>query len=148
MEELKKYTRLGRIQSDNNSSRAVTAIETAFPADFVMPVRWAYKSPEKFTKRYGDHRACWAHATSASMLILHAQRVLRVWTDAQNSVVVDVSDPLSGYLAGKIEVTALPETLYKKTTPFTKRVELENEGHVALIIESIRSVYGVDVARV
>lgn len=148
MDEIKKYTRLGRIQADNNSSRAVTAIETAFPPEFVLPIRWAYKSPEKFVTRYGDHKVCWAHATSSSLLILHAQRVLRVWTDAQNSVIVDVSDPLAGMIAGKMDVVSLPETLYKKAIPFTKRVELVNEGHVSLIIQSIRSVYGVDVARV
>lgn len=143
MDELKKYTRLGRIVNDSNTSRTVVALEEAFPAERVLPTRWAYRSEERFKQLYGDHLVVWAHATSSSMLILRSQRVLRVWTDAQTSVLVDVSDPLAEAVKDRLPVAQLPPTLFRKTKPFTKRILVDSNEDIAFLIQSVRSVYGM-----
>lgn len=148
MDDVQPYTRFGRIKTEGHSSAVVDMLEKCFPPDLVLPMRWSYRSHAEFMWKYGRPYRAWAHSTSSSLLLLHGQHILRVWTDARFTVVMDLNDTIAAAMAAYIPVNDLPATLLRKTKPLTKRVKLQSMDQVTLLVQQIRSVYGVDVARV
>ena len=82
-----KYARIGYVSVDSFSDACAAAAMEILPPndpDFRMPKRWRYHGAEHFKETYGEG-VVWIRTASYHQLVIHGNRILRLWTNTPKS---------------------------------------------------------------
>jgi len=120
------------------------------PGNGQMPKHWHYRSLAHFNKKYSHlGMLVWASSTNSHLLLINGHRVLRIWTDVDESCWVDINDPVNSgmqvYSWG--QTVAIPKGNAKKSAPFTKRIKVTQRYQMRDIAQAVRNTYGLDQSR-
>lgn len=139
-----KYFRTGYQDLGRKSDFLLKDFLRELPGDGQLPKHWHYRSLEHFQKKYGNlGMIVWAASTNSHLLIINGHRVLRIWTDVDNSCWVDVNTQI----ASRQVVIPIPKGNYKKSAPFTYRIQISQRHQVASLVKAVKDIYGLDSQR-
>ena len=150
LDDIYKYARTGYVGLGRQSDHVLAAILAQFPGDARLPMRWHYRDLDSFLSKHGHlGTILWASASSSHLLIINGHKIMRVWTDTAKHCYVDLSDNLAAYLhaASFCKMTDIPVGNVRKCKPFTKRIRIWQKHQAESLVAAIRSVYGLDNAR-
>lgn len=142
-----RYFRVGYFDRGRKSDSLLAFFLDHLPGDGEMPKRWRYHGQESFQRNYGHlGHVLWSPARSSHLLLLGGHKILRIWTDVNNSCLVDINDVLAGELSRTTQLTVedIPAGNARKCAPFTKRIKVEHLFQMKLIVEAVKRIYGLD----
>lgn len=145
-----RYHRMGYVNQGRKSDVLLTVFLDLMPGDGRLPLRWHYRSYERFLKKHGHlGHILWAAAGSSHLLLINGFHVLRIWHDTENSCYVDLADNLCGNLQSSLlaRVESIPVTNAKKSKPFTKRIKIWQQWQMKALHDAVMRTYGLRVSR-
>jgi len=143
-EEDFKYLRPGHVHLDRQSDLLVEHLVEMLPGTGTLPAYWRWVSQESFIERFEDlGQLVWAKTASYHMLMICGRHAFRVWTDSSESCIVDVDDSVAVLLAPYFEVIDVPESTYRKTRPFTKRIRIKTIEEIDSLLLQTVTAFGL-----
>lgn len=148
------YYRVGYVDQGRKSDLLLAGFLRLLPGDGRLPLRWHYRSHERFLAKHGHlGLILWAASNNSHLLMINGFHILRIWTDTADSCWVDLADNLAGSLSQptpmkrKGEVQDIPAGNAKKCKPFTKRVKVWQQFQMQGLADLVKRIYGLDNER-
>lgn len=137
-----RWLRVGWFDQDRPCDRAVQYITKQLPGD-TLPARWQADSPLHFTEQFGEGIK-WSKAASYHLLVIGGHPLIRIWTNADRKILVEVADRFVSYLEdANIAIEDIPLSVQKKRKPFRYRFRLTLPEELDYLVNIIKVLYGV-----
>lgn len=105
-----------------------------------LPDKWFWKSPEYFTKKYGNlGTVVWARNFSYHALFICGNPVLRLWTFKPNKSRLELNRVLYETVGHVLDVPAK----MKHTKWFWGQVQITKPEEVETVIKKVKEIYGI-----
>jgi len=145
LEDEYKYIRSGYYSRGNHSDVLLQYLVSKVKHDGILPSRWFHTSTQSFLHLYSNlGNVLWAKAASSHMLLLYGNKTFRLWTDSKSACFLDLNDGLASAIHTLLPVETIPVGNIKKCKPFTKRVLVTTTAQIDILLQAIRSIYGLD----
>lgn len=108
-----------------------------------MPARWRRGTPEDLVRLYGEG-ILWSRTANYHLLIINGHLAARFWTRTQRANTrVDAPEHILKQLDDALVIPIDAGSL-KKCAPFNHFVYLHEVDEVDVLVQHIKSIYGLD----
>jgi hypothetical protein len=140
------YHRMGYVDQGRKSDSLLAVFLGLLPGDGRLPLRWHYRSHERFLEKHGHlGNILWAASNNSHLLMMYGFHALRIWHDTAKTCYVEIADNLYGNLGPQLtkQVESIPEKNWKKSKPFTKRIQVWQQWQMQALYEAVKRTYGL-----
>lgn len=140
--DVPRYYRFGYTDGGRRCDKLLAAFHSVIPVSVLasLPSRWRYVSSDRFLDRYGwMGPVIWATSYGSHLLLIGGQRVLRIWTDADNQCWVEAQP----HVLSKVAIVSIPEKNIRKSKPFTYRTKITLETEMSALAIRTKMLYGI-----
>lgn len=141
-EEDYRWFRIGWFDQERPCDAVVQCVTAQLPGE-TMPARWSASNPTLFVKKYGEG-VKWCRTASYHMLIVNGFPVLRIWTNTDQKVLMEIADRLVPSVRTNIGgLQAIPDGTKKKRKEFSWRFAVKRTVEVNYLVALVKVIYGV-----
>ena len=138
-----RWIRPGWFDQERHCDAVVQSATVLLPGE-KMPQRWSAVNNIDFIQKYGNG-VRWCQTMSYHMLIINGWNILRIWTNAKHTVLVEVNNRMAVQLSENLfTLDLVPEGTRTKRPEFQYRFRLELPEELKFLMELVKATYGVD----